>query len=122
MDIQNIRYNNRTIKEIVNNIEEFFNTVKEDCINPYNFEIGNHLYNLLIGYDMFTITPEGDICNSSKDTRQYYIELYENFFEEEGFEPGSDGSLETIWLNDFDKSERTEALNSINNYILKLNN
>lgn len=113
MNIIDIPYKGKTIKEIINNVEDFFDVVEEDCINPYNFEVGEHKYNLFIGYDRFTVNEDGTICNSDKDEKQYYIEIYENFFEENGFEPASEEPVFIIWFSDFGKENREEIIQSI---------
>lgn len=113
MNITDIIYKGKTVKEIINNVEDFFNVIEEDCINPYNFEVGEHKYNLFIGYDKFTVNEDGTICNSDEDEKQYYVEIYENFFEENGFEPASEEPVFIAWFSDFDKENREEIIQSI---------
>lgn len=120
MNITDIIYKGKTVKEIINNVEDFFDVVEEDCINPYNFEVGEHKYNLFIGYDRFTVNEDGTICNSDKDEKQYYIEIYENFFEENGFEPASEEPVFIIWLLDFDKEDRTGIVKTVSEIINKI--
>lgn len=120
MNISNIFYKGKTIKEIINSVEDFFDAIEEDCINPYNFEVGNHKYNLFIGYDRFTINEDGTVCNSNKDEKQYYVEIYENFFEENSFEPSSDEPIFIVWVSDFDKEDRAEIVRTVSDAINKI--
>lgn len=57
---------------------------------------------LMIGFDRFTENEDGTICNSENDTNHYYLEIWQNWEEEESDEP-----IVCYWLSD-DPNEREE--------------
>lgn len=92
-------YNN--ITDIVRNIEEF-HFGDDDCTTLLSQRMNNKQIDLLIGYDIYTENEDGTICNSEKDTKHYYLEIWEDFNEGD-----ADAPIEVYWLSD-NKAERED--------------
>ena len=61
-----------------------------------------HKAELMFGFDVFTIKEDGTVDNTENDTKHYYIEVWNNFNDEEGYRLGDGSPVATFWLEELD--------------------
>lgn len=89
-------------EELLYDIEHWFDEHKSDCkivLEAFNLE---HKAELMFGFDVFTIKEDGTVDNTENDTKHYYIEVWNNFNDEEGYRLGDGSPAATFWLDELD--------------------
>lgn len=89
-------------EELLYDIEHWFDEHKSDCkivLEAFNLE---HKAELMFGFDVFTIKEDGTVDNTENDTKHYYIEVWNNFNDEEGYRLGDGSPVATFWLDELD--------------------
>lgn len=90
------------LTNIVRNIENFDFHNGDDCEIIMQQRLHGKKIDLIIGFDYFTENEDGTICNSEKDTKHYYLEIWEDFNEGD-----ADAPIEVYWLSD-NEAERED--------------
>lgn len=89
-------------EELIYDIEHWFDENKSDCkivLEAFNIE---HKAELVFGFDVFTVKEDGTVDNTENDTKHYYIEVWNNFNDEEGYRLGDGSPAATFWLDELD--------------------
>ena len=89
-------------EELLYDIEHWFDEHKSDCkivLEAFNLE---HKAELMFGFDVFTVKEDGTVDNTENDTKHYYIEVWNNFNDEEGYRLGDGSPAATFWLDELD--------------------
>ena len=74
------------IENMLLNIEQYFDDRQDIDSEVVLIKYGKkHKVELMFGYDVFTRKEDGTVCNSENDTKHYYIEVWNNFYDEEGY-------------------------------------
>lgn len=92
------------IEDMLLNIEQYFDDRRDIDSEVVLIKYGKkHKVELMFGYDVFTRKEDGTVCNSENDAKHYYIEVWNNFYDEEGYHLNDGAPVETFWLDEIDK-------------------
>ena len=87
------------IEDVLNRIETYF--VGEGDYEPVLTKYGNHhKVDLVYGYDEFTYNDDGTVTNSENDKKHFYVEVWDNFEDEEPYHRGDGSPIAIFWLEE----------------------
>lgn len=93
----------KDLKEKIVALEKDFNENEGvDCSVILEIYGIGHKAELMFGYDVFTLKEDGTVDNTENDTRHFYIEVWNNFEDEEPYHKGDGSPAATFWLEELD--------------------